>query len=109
MRDLANNFKNAVNRLESHYGNGRDQNRSQNEAQQVLSLGSQLDQEIRRSRSNGYIQNEWYQISNELRVVANAYGYNNGNNRNNRNNYPNNNYPNYPNNGRINRPSWWPF
>ncbi len=107
LKDLANDFKKATERLESRYGNGRDQYRSQNEAQQVLSLGSQLDQEMRRSRSNGYIQNDWNQISNDLQVVANTYGYNN---RNNRNNYPNNNYPNnYPNNGRINRPSWWPF
>jgi len=101
LKDLANEFKKATDRLESHYRDGRDQYRSEGDARQVLDLGSQLEREMRRSRSSGYIQNDWNQINNDLRVVANVYGYNNGNYRNNRNNYPNN--------GRINRPSWWPF
>src|SRR5207245_6309886 len=53
MKDLANQFKNAANHLESHYNNGRDQYRSQGDAQQVLNLGSQLEQEMRRNRTNG--------------------------------------------------------
>ena len=127
LRDLANNFRKAADRLENHY-NGRDQYRAQGDAQEVLALGSQLGQEMRRARGNRYLENQWRGIDNDLRIVANmTSGYNN-NNRNNRgynpNNggyYPNNgSYPNnggyypnngsnYPNNGRYNRPSWWPF
>ena len=108
LRDLADQFKKAADRLEGQFRNGQDQYRSENNARQVLDLGSQLDQEMRRSRSNGYLQNEWYGINNDLRIVSNTYGYNNRNNRNN----PNNGYPQNGNgNGRYNnnRPSWWPF
>jgi hypothetical protein len=121
LRDLANNFRKAADRLENHY-NGRDQYRAQGDAQEVLSLGSQLSQEMRRARGNRYLENQWRGIDNDLRIIASMNnGYNN--NRNNRGNYPNNGgyypnnggyYPNNggyypPNNGRYNRPSWWPF
>lgn len=97
LRDLANNFKKAADRLENHYDD-RNQSRAQQDAQEVLNLGSQLDNELRRSRGNGYLQNEWNAITQDLRVVANMYGRGYNNNR-------------YPQNGgyRNNRPSWWPF
>src|SRR6266550_3693712 len=71
LRDLANNFHKAADRLESHYNNGRDQYRSQSDAQEVLNLGSQLGQEMRRARGNRYLENQWRGIDNDLRVVAN--------------------------------------
>jgi hypothetical protein len=111
LKDLANEFKKAADRLEDHYRIGRDQYKSSDDARRVLDLGSQLEQQMYQGNSNGYLGGEWNQINNDLRVVANTYGYNyngNGNyrnNRGNRNNYPNN----YPQNTRIRRPSWWPF
>jgi hypothetical protein len=65
------------------------------EAQRVLDIGSQIDQLMSRSRggrnNNGrYIENEWSQISNDLRTIANAYGlnYNRGGNWRNRVPFP---------------------
>lgn len=100
VNQLANDFKNAASRLDNSFGNGRngDMDRSYDEAQQVLNIGSQLDREISRMRGNYNISNDWNSIRQDLRTVADAYGYN-YNNRN----YPNNNrnYPNnYPNSNR---------
>ena len=108
VRKLADKFGDAADHLYDKYGNGRNGNNGYNEANQVLNLGSQLEQELNNFGMDGYLQNEWNRIQNDLRVVSNTYGsnYNGGrNNRNNRN-YPNN-YP--TNNGRRNVPSWWPF
>ena len=110
VRKLADKFGDAADRLYDKYGNGRNTNNGYNEANQVLSLGSQLEQELYNFGLDGNLQNEWNRIQNDLRVVSNTFGsnYNGGGNRNNRNNrnYPNN-YP--TNNGRRNVPSWWPF
>ncbi len=104
LKDLAGQFKKASDRLESHYKNGNDQYRSADEARQVLDLGSQLEQEMYRGRSNGNLQGYWGPIRSDLEVVANTYGYNNNynNNRGNRGNR-------YPQGGNNRRPSWWPF
>lgn len=114
VRKLADRFGDAADRLNSKYGNGRNANNGSNEANEVLNLGSQLEQELYNRGMDGYLQNEWNRIQNDLRVVSNTYGsnYNGGNNRNNRNNrnYPTNYPNNYPTtNGRRNLPSWWPF
>lgn len=85
---LANDFKNAANRLEDEFGDGRNMDRSYDEAQRVLTLGSQLERVISRGRIGYNIQNDWSRIRQDLRVIADAYG-SNYNNRNNRN-YPNN-------------------
>ncbi len=100
LRHLADQFRKAADKLEDRYDDGRDQYKSTNEARRVLELGDQLGREIRRSRLNGYLQN-WNQINNDLRVIANAYnGRNNGG-------WNNGNGNGGWNNGR--RPSWWPF
>jgi hypothetical protein len=94
INQLARDFQNAASRLESRFGNGRNMNNSAGEAQQVLSIGSQLEREISRLRVNYSIQNDWNVIRQDLRTIGDAYGYNNRN-------YPNN----YPNNRRTNG-SW---
>ncbi len=89
LNELADNFRRATNDLDDSYDNGRDYNRSQNDARRVLDLGRRLDRGLSRARLNGNVQNEWNRIQQDLNVLANAYGYNN-NNRNNRNNRYNN-------------------
>ena len=102
VRKLADSFGNAASDLEKSVRNGRYNNNSQNEANRVLNLGSQLDNELRRYGTDGYIQNDWNRIQYDLRIVANNFG--NGNYRNNRTGgYNNGSW----NNGRV--PSWWPF
>ncbi|MFN6962883.1 MAG: hypothetical protein ACK4S4_03865 [Pyrinomonadaceae bacterium] len=78
---LAQRFRRATEDLRKEYGNGRNLNNSRDEAQRVLDLGSQIEYVIGSSRggrrgSGGYIQNEWYQISSDLRIIADVYGYN---------------------------------
>ncbi len=100
LKNLADQFRKAADKLEDRYDDGRDQYKSSNEARRVLELGSQLDREIRRSRLNLY---NWNQISNDLRIVANAYNNNGGRGNGGWGNGRGNG------NGRNGMPSWWPF
>jgi hypothetical protein len=86
-------FRNAVSNLKSRVGNGRDLNRSRNEAQRVLQEARQLDRIGSRSSL-------WSQIRRELNVIAQAYGsygYNDDYDRNDRNDR----------NRRSNNNDWW--
>jgi hypothetical protein len=77
-------FREAVGDLKSRVGNGRDLNRSRNEAQRVLQEARQLDRVG--NRSDNRLSSLWSQIRQELNVIAQAYGsygYNDGNRRTN--------------------------
>ena len=108
--DMINNearqFRNAVGDLKSRFGNGRDLNRSRNEAQRVLQEAGQLDRIAGGRRMDNEVASDWSQIRQELRIISNAYGlgyagYDNGGYRNYPNNYPNNRRTNNSNN------DWW--
>ena len=97
--DLLNNearqFRNAVGNLKSAFGNGRDLNRSRDEAQRVIQEAQQLDR-IAGRRVDNEVANDWAQIRQELRTISNAYGlsnygYGNGPNDDWRRNRTNNN------------------
>jgi hypothetical protein len=101
-------FRRAVSSLKSSYGNGRDLNRSRDEAQRVLQEAQQFDR-IGRSRvADNRVASEWSQIQQELRIISDAYGlgyggYNNGGYYPGRNDdYRRNN----PNNRNRNN-DWW--
>ena len=79
--------------LKSRVGNGRDLNRSMNEAERVLQLADQVDRYGAR-RLDSRTSSEWSQIQSELRTISDVYGLNyrgdynrgrngNGNNRTN--------------------------
>lgn len=81
----ARQFRNAASDLKSRFGNGRDLNRSSNEAQRVLQESRQLE---RLSRFDNRLASLWSQIRQELNIIANAYGsygYDDGNYGNGRN------------------------
>ena len=61
-------FRDAVGDLKSRVGNGRDLNRSSNEARRVLQEADDLDRFARRS-------SQWSQIQQELRYISNVYGF----------------------------------
>jgi len=92
----ARDFRRAVGDLKSRFGNGRDLNRSQNEAQRVLQTARKAERATRHHFDDGRLENQWAQIRQELRVIANAYGsndyddgsYRNGNRRRNSSNDP---------------------
>ena len=72
INDQIHQFRDAVGDLKSRVGNGRDLNRSSNEARRVLSEAQQLDRVARRFDGRG---SQWSQIQQELRFIANVYGY----------------------------------
>lgn len=92
-------FRRAVGSLKSNFGNGRDLNRSRDEAQRVLQEAQQFDRLGRGRGMDNQVASEWSQIQRELQIISDAYGiggYNNGgyyptdrNNPNNRNRNPN--------------------
>lgn len=80
----ARQFRNAVSNLKSRFGNGRDLNRSRNEAQRVIQEAQNLDRIAGSRRLNNEVANDWAQIRPELRIISDAYGlgyYGNGTNR----------------------------
>jgi hypothetical protein len=99
MNNRAHDFRRAVGDLKSRFGNGRDLNRSRNEAQRVLSLAQQLDRLGGARRIDDRVASDWSQIRRELSIISDAYnlsaygGYDNGGWRRNddwRRNDPNN-------------------
>jgi hypothetical protein len=100
-------FRRAVSSLKSNFGNGRDLNRSRDEAQRVLEEARQFDRIGRARGIDNRVASEWSQIQQELRIISDAYGlggYNNGGY------YPNgrddDNRRNNPNNRNRNN-EWW--
>src|SRR5215510_16211713 len=67
-------FRNAVGDLKSRVGNGRDLNRSSNEARRVLQEADDIDRFARRGL-DGRTASEWSQIQQELRYISNVYGF----------------------------------
>ncbi len=100
-------FRRAADRLDSRVGDGRDINRSRNEAQQLLGAAEHVNQMLSHFRIDSRVNSDWREINQELRLIADAYGlsYNGANGSYNRNrNYD----PNYPDqrNRRNNNDDW---
>ena len=99
INDQVHQFRKAVGNLKSRVGNGRDLNRSSNEARRVLQEADQLDRVGRRG-FDSRTASEWSQIQQELRYISNVYGYGGygrdddwrRNDRNDRNNNRNNDW-----------------
>lgn len=82
INDIARDFRDAASDLKNEVGDGRNLNRSADEARRVLQLGSRIDQVMGRQRLNPRAESDWMQIRQDLRVIANIYGlnFNSGNN-----------------------------
>ena len=98
-------FRRAVSSLKSSFGNGRDLNRSRDEAQRVLQEARQFDRLGRSRVVDNRVASEWSQIQQELRIISDAYGLGYGG-------YDNGGYyPNGRNDDRRNNPNrnndWW--
>ena len=82
INEMARDFRNAADRFRNAVGNGNnDMYRSQDEAQQLLQLGSRLERVVGRVRLDSRTSNDWYQIRADLRTVADIYrmgNYDNG-------------------------------
>jgi len=100
-------FRRAVSSLKSNFGNGRNLDRSRDEAERVLQEARQFDRIGRNRGIDSRVASEWSQIQQELRIISDAYGigyYNNGGY------YPNGRDDDYrrniPNNNNRNN-DWW--
>jgi hypothetical protein len=96
INELARDFRNAADRFRNVAGDNDDLYRSQDEAQQLLQLGSRVERVIGRVRLDSRTASDWSQIRADLRTVADIYrlgnygngGYGRGRGRGNRNGYP---------------------
>ena len=75
INDEVHQFRDAVGDLKSRVGNGRDLNRSADEARRVLEEGQQLDRIARPRWFDGRLASEWSQIQHELRYISDVYGF----------------------------------
>lgn len=100
---IAAEFRNAASQFRNRIGDGRDINRSSNEAQRLLQLGSRIDRLVGRIRLDSRTRSDWSQIRQDLRVIGDFFRgyYNSGNGRN----------DGYYGNDRNRRPNsndeWW--
>ncbi|MBK9155608.1 MAG: hypothetical protein IPM25_15595 [Chloracidobacterium sp.] len=90
---LADQFKDATDRLEDKYGNGRNLNNSADEARRVLDLANRINTQVNSFRGNNMLAGQWNRMRNDLNAIANVYGYNRNMPRNNRNGNWRNNIP----------------
>jgi hypothetical protein len=97
MNAQGHEFRRAVGNLKSAFGNGRDLNRSRDEARRVLQESQQFNR-LGRNVDNR-VASEWSQIQQELRIVSDAYGLGFGGGS-----FPNGR--NYPDNRNGNN-DWW--
>src|SRR5215216_1579057 len=75
INDEVHQFRDAVGDLKSRVGNGRDLNRSADEARRVLEEGQQLDRVARPRWFDSRLASEWSQIEQELRYLSDVYGF----------------------------------
>lgn len=106
----ARDFRNAVGNLKSRFGNGRELNRSVDEAQKVLQEANRTERVARHHFDNSRLASEWSQIRRELSVIADAYGIGNYGRYNDDGYYRNDRNDDYRRNNPNNRNGnndWW--
>ncbi len=73
INDQVHQFRDAVGDLKSRVGNGRDLNRSSDEARRVLQEAQQIDRVTR--RLDGRTASQWNAIQRELQFISDVYGF----------------------------------
>ena len=76
INDIARDFRNAASDLRRSVNNGRNLDRSSDEARRVLQIGSRIDMFIARQRLDYRAASDWAQIRQDLRVIADIYNLN---------------------------------
>jgi hypothetical protein len=75
INDVAREFRNVANDFKNQIGDGRNLNRGSDEAQRLLQLGTRIDRFISRNRLDSRSASDWSQIRQDLRLIADVYGY----------------------------------
>ena len=78
INDLVHDFRRAAGDFKSRVGNGRDLNRSYNEARRVVQLGDQVERQARPRWFDSRLSSEWSQIRSELQTIEQIYGIRGG-------------------------------
>ncbi len=107
LNHMADRFHDAAHDLKDNFDNGRNLNRSTDEARRLLQVGSELDRFMSRARLDGRAESDWAQIRNGLRTIANAYGFNYGDFDDDR--YDDDDYNNGRGNGNGRGGRRWPY
>src|SRR2546430_9541371 len=104
----AKEFRRAVVDLKNAF-NERNLDSSADEAERLLDTASHMEDEASHHFYNNRLASEWSQSSQELSVIADAYGMRGGNHGEyDRNRRRNDDYRrNYPNNNRNRNNDWW--
>lgn len=68
-------FRDAAGDFKSRVGNGRDLNRSADEARRLLQEAQQVDRVARPRWFDSRLASEWSAIQRELRFISNVYGF----------------------------------
>lgn len=76
INEIARDFRNAASDLRRSANDGRNLNRSSDEARRVLQIGSRIDGFIARQRLDYRAASDWSQIRQDLRVIADIYNLN---------------------------------
>ena len=72
---IAQRFRDAASDFKDRVGDGRDLNRSSGEARRLLELGNRLERSIEHHFDNYRIRSDWQRVNQELRVIADIYGF----------------------------------
>lgn len=69
------NFRDAADRFADHAGDSHDLNRSANEARQLLDTAAHVSRYVSRIHLDSRTSSDWSRIRNDLRTVADIYGF----------------------------------
>lgn len=72
---LAADFRKAADDLKDRSEDGRNLNRSSNEARRLLQLGSSIDRFMQRGKLDSRTQSDWAGIRQDLQTIASIYGF----------------------------------
>jgi hypothetical protein len=76
INDTAKEFRQAAVTLDNRFDAGRNLNRSASEARRLLQVGSRIDRLMGRNRFDVQAEADWVRIRQDLKAIANAYGFN---------------------------------
>lgn len=75
INDEVHQFRRAAGDFKSRVGNGRDLNRSADEARRVLQEAQQVERVARPRWNDNRLSSQWSAIQRELRFISDVYGF----------------------------------
>jgi hypothetical protein len=75
INDEVKEFRKAAERFRSRVGDGRDLNRSRDEAQTLIRTADRSERMFSRLRVDSRTYADWREIKQDLRIIANAYNF----------------------------------